>query len=387
MNSFLAAAQSRATDVDATRTVLALCCNHCQEVVATADELLKDRVPYKEGAVWAYELDLLDTTAFCYSATNPSDDRFDVGRFNTETCARLRYSGSPTAEHSWFPPNGWINARCPVCPQQLGWVFADPETDAVCFAGIIVTNLIERRVAFRQTTREYRDSRAALRQQQEQHYEHRLHLQDQSTIASTIEILQSVLQSIPDDADEAARAAAIQPLLSTPGFTGALRRIMQSGRGSGHGSPEGSLREWLTRVGAAEPDGIEGGAYLSEGEDAEEAAAEGAELESAVAAGESSSSDDSSSSSSSEVPSPEDTADCLCVFCGVEHPHNPRNRNDYCGEPRVDAYGWDVALSDPSRGLCVACAEKFERQRYGGMDEWFGYDGPADGSFWGQHDV
>ena len=102
-DSFLSAVETRAKEVCARTTVLALCCNNCQAVVATADELLKDQVPTAEGAVWAYELDLLDVTAYCYSATNPDDARFDVGRFNADACARLRWSGTPEPAHSWFP--------------------------------------------------------------------------------------------------------------------------------------------------------------------------------------------------------------------------------------------------------------------------------------------
>ena len=140
--SFVTAAEERMRDAC---SILALVCNQCAAVVATADELLCERVPCLDGAVWSYELDLLDTVAHCYSATNPQDARFDVARFGATACTRMRYLGEPQLEHSWFPPLGWMNASCQTCFQQLGWVFAD-EGRNVQFAGVIVTSLVERRV-------------------------------------------------------------------------------------------------------------------------------------------------------------------------------------------------------------------------------------------------
>ena len=149
MDSFLSAAAARAAD--ATPRLLSLCCNQCGAVVATAEELLCEKAAYLEGAVWAYELDLLDTTAFVYSATNPEATRFDVGRFDSAACARLRFGRDPAiADHSWSPPYRWRNARCQNCPSQVGWVFAD-ENDEIKFAGVIVTALVERRVPVSET--------------------------------------------------------------------------------------------------------------------------------------------------------------------------------------------------------------------------------------------
>ena len=146
---FLSAAAARAAD--ATPRLLSLCCNQCGAVVATAEELLCEKAAFLEGAVWAYELDLLDTTAFVYSATNPEATRIDVGRFDSAACARLRFGRDPAiADHSWFPPYRWRNARCQNCPSQVGWVFAD-ENDEIKFAGVIVTALVERRVPVSQT--------------------------------------------------------------------------------------------------------------------------------------------------------------------------------------------------------------------------------------------
>ena len=149
MDSFLAAAAARS--IDAAKAVdepiLALVCNKCGAVVATERELCCQPVPFRQGAVWSYELDLLNETAHCYSATNPDGSRFDVARFDANTCKRLRFSGVPTADHSWFPPACWRNAQCQSCPQQLGWVFSAADKASVpSFAGIIVTNLVERHV-------------------------------------------------------------------------------------------------------------------------------------------------------------------------------------------------------------------------------------------------
>ena len=67
-------------------------CAHCAAtIVADTSELLRDPVPCREGSVWSYELDFLETSAYVYSATNPTDDRFDVARFGPAACARLRF--------------------------------------------------------------------------------------------------------------------------------------------------------------------------------------------------------------------------------------------------------------------------------------------------------
>ena len=145
MESFISAADARTRDMAQQNTVPALICSRCKRPVATADELLRDKVQALNGSVWSYELDLLETSAFCYSATNPDDHRFDVARFDVSVCKRLRYQGTPEVAHSWFPPYGWVNAKCENCPSQLGWVFHD-DAGAPQFAGIIVTNLVERRV-------------------------------------------------------------------------------------------------------------------------------------------------------------------------------------------------------------------------------------------------
>jgi len=141
--SFVEAVTIRAVDVDS--GVLALCCASCGHVVATAEELLPDRVDCRTGSVWGYELDLLETTAYCYSATNPSDARFDVARFNAAACARAHFAGEPSDECTWFPPHRWINASCAGCPRQVGWVFVDEQATPL-FIGVIVTSLRERRI-------------------------------------------------------------------------------------------------------------------------------------------------------------------------------------------------------------------------------------------------
>lgn len=149
--SFLEAAGVRSTDASAESIdVLALLCACCQTVIAAADELLCAELPRCTDSVWTYELDMLDQTASVYSATNPAADRFDVARLGGACCSRLRFSGEPVADFSWFPPFRWINCQCPGCPAQLGWVFVaddeDGRTPPPTFAGVILTKLREARV-------------------------------------------------------------------------------------------------------------------------------------------------------------------------------------------------------------------------------------------------
>jgi hypothetical protein len=155
-SSFLGAVAMRAADVAAAAARPALLCAHCAAtIVADTSELLHEQAPCREGSVWSYELEILETSVFVYSATNPTDDRFDVARVGPAACARLIFEGEPTPEHSWFPPFGWVNASCRRCQHQLGWVFMDAavrgsggggaDSEPV-FAGLIVTRLRESRM-------------------------------------------------------------------------------------------------------------------------------------------------------------------------------------------------------------------------------------------------
>ncbi|KAL1519590.1 hypothetical protein AB1Y20_023104 [Prymnesium parvum] len=127
----------------------AMACARCEQPVARADELLRERYgQLLSSAVFAYELEVLQRDVWVYSATNPGDERFDVCRFGTAGGAHVVVSGRPCAEHSWFPPHYWRVATCPGCRTHLGWAFlAEPDVNAPpCFVGLILTRLRERRV-------------------------------------------------------------------------------------------------------------------------------------------------------------------------------------------------------------------------------------------------
>ena len=153
--------------------VLGMACASCGTPVVAASELLPEQTNRLERKVYAYELDFLDEeNAWCYSATNESDDRYDVARFGGDArfrvtppslpphplpphppplagCAccsalqrltatpaslpplslppraRRRFQfcvrGKPTDAISFFPPYGWSPASCPRCSTLLGW--------------------------------------------------------------------------------------------------------------------------------------------------------------------------------------------------------------------------------------------------------------------------
>ncbi|KAF4696949.1 hypothetical protein FOZ60_013300 [Perkinsus olseni] len=79
---------------------------------------------YKE-VVYSYELDVLEDPAWCYSATNPHEYRFDVCRANPAELAHggIRVTNPPQEEFSWFPPYLWMMALCNTCGVHLGWAF------------------------------------------------------------------------------------------------------------------------------------------------------------------------------------------------------------------------------------------------------------------------
>ncbi|KAF4654774.1 hypothetical protein FOL46_008545 [Perkinsus olseni] len=71
---------------------------------------------YKE-VVYSYELDVLEDPAWCYSATNPHEYRFDVCRANPAELSHggIRVTNPPQEEFSWFPPYLWMMALCNTC--------------------------------------------------------------------------------------------------------------------------------------------------------------------------------------------------------------------------------------------------------------------------------
>lgn len=326
--SFIAAAESRAADLDRLLAVPALVCNRCSAPIASADELLKDCVPCRDGAVWCYELDLLETTAYCYSATNPDDHRFDVARFDKGACSRLLLSdGVPEAAHSWFPPFRWVNACCPSCLQQLGWVFHD-ESNAMCFAGVIVTKMIERRVAMHAAAQAVK-SKIDLLEVYRQHFQ---------TAFPDSDMIIPLLEEL----------ARTSPPLARP-LTGGERNAQPLAAAAA-----AAMAAWT----AASEGFIEEGAYLTEDEEEQDEIQDDEGLDEAVETIEATRSDISQS---------------YCIFCGARDPSN-EHEGGIAGR-------WQVRLSDPQRAMCAACEEMFERQRYGGLEEWYEYDGPADGSF------
>eukprot|EP00750_Incisomonas_marina_P027880 INCI6254.1.p1 GENE.INCI6254.1~~INCI6254.1.p1 ORF type:complete len:315 (-),score=56.70 INCI6254.1:162-1106(-) len=67
-----------------------------------------------------------------YSATNPHENRFDVFRLRFPDPAEhpkrlVQLTGSPTADHSWFPPYEWCFAHCWQCSSHIGWGFEAPD--------------------------------------------------------------------------------------------------------------------------------------------------------------------------------------------------------------------------------------------------------------------
>jgi hypothetical protein len=106
--------------------VLGMACASCGTPVVMASELLTEQTARLERRVYPYELDFLDVeNAWCYSATNGSDDRYDVARFGGDARFRFRVRGDslPTEAISFFPPYRWAPAACPRCSTLLGWHF------------------------------------------------------------------------------------------------------------------------------------------------------------------------------------------------------------------------------------------------------------------------
>lgn len=130
----------------ASEPVRCMVCSVCATPIASANELLCEAVPCAEASCWKYELDFLESTAWCYSATNSGDNRFDVARFGGGAVARVATHGTPTDEHTWFPPHRWSMAACRGCDQHLGWAFSDGlalDDGSLSFVGLVLTRLRE----------------------------------------------------------------------------------------------------------------------------------------------------------------------------------------------------------------------------------------------------
>jgi len=143
-----------ALETDSNDASLLVCAN-CRCAVASSDDIIKERAPTMEAAVWCYELDLCGVEDVPqYSATNPDAVRFDVVRMRHPDMegAAVISSGTPLTLHSWFPPYAWTMAACFRCAAHLGWVFWDTAVEAQrdgnpapAFVGLITTRLRQRR--------------------------------------------------------------------------------------------------------------------------------------------------------------------------------------------------------------------------------------------------
>lgn len=107
-----------------------LVCARCDLPLVSEAEIIEQQSECWKTAVWCYELTVLGLdSVWCYSATNPQDHRFDVVRTLGAAAGRsICVSGTPTAEHSWFPGFAWAMAHCACCGSHLGWGFV-PEDD------------------------------------------------------------------------------------------------------------------------------------------------------------------------------------------------------------------------------------------------------------------
>eukprot|EP01004_Peranema_trichophorum_P009705 NODE_8452_length_677_cov_31.944043_g7828_i0.p1 GENE.NODE_8452_length_677_cov_31.944043_g7828_i0~~NODE_8452_length_677_cov_31.944043_g7828_i0.p1 ORF type:complete len:189 (-),score=39.83 NODE_8452_length_677_cov_31.944043_g7828_i0:31-597(-) len=111
---------------DTTQTIptfSVLSCSSCGFPIVKEEDLIEERIDTWSKVVYAYQLAVLDKEIWCYSATNPSDRRFDVAR--VKPCMEsTRITGKPTPEHTWFPGYSWSMASCKVCGAHLGWGFS-----------------------------------------------------------------------------------------------------------------------------------------------------------------------------------------------------------------------------------------------------------------------
>ena len=131
-------------DAPAQERTAVMRCARCNHPIAAAADLLPEQIARLESASYPYQLDLLgNEEAWVYSATNAQQRRFDVCRFGVAACARLELSGTPTDEHSFFPPFAWRMASCARCSAHLGWTFGAAEGGEPQFAGLILTHLRE----------------------------------------------------------------------------------------------------------------------------------------------------------------------------------------------------------------------------------------------------
>ncbi|CCD12998.1 unnamed protein product, partial [Trypanosoma congolense IL3000] len=107
-----------------------LLCERCKVPITSYDDILTER----ESSAWAeqvyaYELELFadKPPLWCYSATNPSDRRFDLLRCSAAavtTHRTVKLSGPWSNKHSFFVGYQWAFAACAICGNFLGWGFS-----------------------------------------------------------------------------------------------------------------------------------------------------------------------------------------------------------------------------------------------------------------------
>lgn len=100
-------------------------CAVCTFPIVEESGVIEERAETWKQAVYPYELLLFDRESWCYSATNPGEQRFDVIRV-LPTGSGICWSKRPTPEHSWFPGYAWTMASCTNCHAHLGWGFMAP---------------------------------------------------------------------------------------------------------------------------------------------------------------------------------------------------------------------------------------------------------------------
>lgn len=99
-----------------------LSCAQCEFPIVPASSVLATAVDTDPGKVYSYELEVGDTEAWVYSATNAYDNRFDVCRVSPPP-GTVRFAAGPTTKDSWFAGHGWTMAACAACGTHLGWGF------------------------------------------------------------------------------------------------------------------------------------------------------------------------------------------------------------------------------------------------------------------------
>lgn len=120
----------------AAETVAWLVCERCRFPLVRSDELIGEKFDCWQKVTWSYELTVLSRESiWCYSATNPDDDRFDIVRTLPSVAGRsIRTRGDPTSEYSWFPGYSWTVAHCHQCHWHLGWGFCPDRPPPVAAA-------------------------------------------------------------------------------------------------------------------------------------------------------------------------------------------------------------------------------------------------------------